>query len=76
MTAIQLKSNIKKIIEGIQNEQLLQTIYEFLKSSEHSKNKLWDSLTKEQKKEVMLAFEESEDESNLLESDKVMKKFK
>ncbi len=76
MTAIQLKSNINRIIENIQNEQLLQTIYEFLKSSEHTKNRLWDSLTEEQKKEVIWAYEESEDEKSLLDNDKVMKKFK
>ncbi len=76
MTAIQLKSSINKLVADIHNEQLLQTAYEFLKSSERKKSKLWDSLTNELKQEVMFVYEESEDENNLLDSDKVMKKFK
>jgi len=74
MGTIELKSNIHKIVDGIQSEQLLQTIYEFLKSREgRESGRLWDTLTEEQKQEVLLAYEESEDESNLLSRDQVFK---
>jgi hypothetical protein len=68
MGTIELKSSIHKIIDGIQSEQLLQTLYDFLKVKETSTpGKLWESLSQEQKNEVLLAFEESEDESNLID---------
>ena len=77
MGTVELKSNIHKIVDSIQNEQLLQTLYDFLKVRQNSQTgKLYDSLTEEQKQEVLLAFEESEDENNLLDRDKVFKRNK
>jgi len=75
MRTVDLKSNIHKIVDGIQSEQLLQTIYDFLKAREtDQKGKLWDTLTEEQKKEVLLAFDESEDENNLIDREEVFKR--
>jgi len=77
MEAIELKSNIHKIIDGIQNEQLLKTIYDFLKVRETNKpGQLWNSLTPEQKEELLLAYDESEDERNLIDREKVFKRTK
>jgi hypothetical protein len=74
MGTIELKSNIHKIVDGIQSEQLLQAIYDFLKTREKNKSsRLWDTLTEEQKQEVLLAYDESEDENNLLDRDQVFK---
>lgn len=74
MGTIELKSNIHKIVDGIQSEQLLQAIYDFLKTREKNKSsRLWDTLTEEQKQEVLLSFDESEDENNLLDRDQVFK---
>ena len=75
MSTIELKSNIHKIVDNINSEQLLQTIYSFLKTRERSRTgKLWRSLTSGQKKELLLSYEESEDVDNLIERDKVLKK--
>jgi hypothetical protein len=64
----ELKSNIIKMVDDIQNQQLLQTLYDFLKVRETSKTgELWQSLTEEQKQEVLLAYDESEDEHNLVD---------
>lgn len=77
MRTIELKTNIHKIVDGIQSEQLLRTIYDFLKVREKSKpGHLWASLTEEQKQDVLLAYEESEDENNLIESGKIFKRKK
>jgi hypothetical protein len=74
MGTIELKSNIHKIVDRIQSEQLLQAIYDFLKTREKNKSgRLWDNLTEEQKQEVLLSFDESEDENNLLDRDQVFK---
>ena len=77
MESIELKSNIHKIVDGIQNEQLLKTIYDFLKVRETNKpGNLWSSLSEDQKKEIFLAYEESEDENNLVDREKVFKRTK
>jgi hypothetical protein len=77
MGTVELRSNIHKIVDGIQNEQLLETIYDFLKVRETDKpGQLWDALTMEQKKEVLLAYDESEDENNLIDREKVFKRTK
>ena len=39
------------------------------------KSNIWDSLSDEQKKEVLLSYEESENEENLLDNNEVMKKY-
>jgi hypothetical protein len=72
MGTIELRSNIHKIVDEIQSEQLLQTLYDFLKGREtNDSGRLWGSLTEEQKQEVLLAFDESEDENNLIDREKV-----
>ena len=74
MKAAKHKSNIHQIVDRIQSEQLLETIYDFLKARETTKpGNIWSSLTEEQKKEVLLSFEESEDEENLIDIEQVIK---
>ena len=74
MTTASLKSNIHKIIDGIQNEQLLQTLYDFLEARQSSQpGQLWASLTEKQKNELMLSFEESEEEDNLISRDQLFR---
>ena len=74
MGTIELKTNIHKIVDGIQSEQLLRTIYDFLKVREKGKpGHLWASLSEAQKQEVLAAYEESEDENNLIEREKIFK---
>jgi len=66
MGTVELKSDLHKILDRIENEQLLQTIYDFLKQRETSKEgQIWKTLTEEQKKEVYLSYEESQDNKNL-----------
>lgn len=68
MKTLELKSNIHKIVDGIESEALLNTLYDFLKAKEsRPSERVWDSLTHEQKEEVLLAYDESEDERNLID---------
>ncbi len=77
MGTIELKSNLHRIVDRIEDERLLRAIFSFLKERENSKESgMWDSLTDEQKKEVFLAYDESENESNLVEDKDVWKKLK
>lgn len=75
MKATKLKSDIHKIVDRIESEQLLESIYGFLKTKEESASgDIWNSLSEEQKKEVLLSFEESEDEENLVDLNDVIKR--
>ena len=77
MGTIELKSNPHKMVDRIKDERLLRAIYSFLKVRENSEDsRMWDSLTDEQKKEVFLAYDESEDDANLIEDKDVWKKLK
>ena len=77
MSTIELKSNLHKIVDKIENEQLLQTIYDFLKLKENSQEgQIWKSLTEDQKKEVYLSYQESEDDGNLISWEDVNKETK
>lgn len=72
MTTTDLRSNIHKIVDQIDGEQLLHLIYDFLKKRADSEDGyLWASLTEEQKSELLLSYEESEDESKLIDSEMV-----
>jgi hypothetical protein len=75
MGTIELKSNIHKILDEIQSEQLLQTLYDFLKTKETNKpGQLWNSLSDIEKKEVLQAYDESESDENLSEMNSLFKK--
>ncbi|WP_333820269.1 hypothetical protein [Ohtaekwangia sp.] len=72
MGTIELKSDLHKILDKIDNEQLLRAIYDFLKQREDAKEgQIWSTLTEEQKKEVYLSYEESNDDDNLIDWDEV-----
>jgi uncharacterized radical SAM superfamily Fe-S cluster-containing enzyme len=76
MGTIELKSDLHKILDRIENEQLLRTIYDFLKQREIAKaGQIWKTLTEEQKKEVYLSYEESQDDKNLIDWETVRKKY-
>lgn len=76
MSTIELKSSLHKILDKIDNEQLLRTIYDFLKQREHlNEGEIWKTLTEEQKKEVYLSYEESENDSNLRSWETIKKKY-
>ncbi len=75
MGALELKSDIHKMIDGIQNEQRLQILNYFLKArASNQPGNHWNSLTEEQRREVLLAVEESEDNSNFTNRDEIFKK--
>jgi hypothetical protein len=77
MNKTALKSNLHKMIDLIENQNLLEEYYNEMKAIlEKSQGNIWDKLTEDQKKEVLLSYEESGDEKNLLLNEDVMKKYK
>lgn len=64
-------------MDEIESEQQLKTIYGFLKIKESIQSvSAWDSLSEDQRQEVLLAYEESEDENNLIDAREVFKRDK
>lgn len=74
MSTLELKSDLHKILDKIENEELLRTIYDFLKQPDDSKS-FWNSLSEAQKQEVYLSYQESENSANLLNWDDLKKKY-
>lgn len=76
MAALEIKSDILKILATIENEQLLLAVYDFLKQTQNVGGaQIWDGLTEEQKEEVYLSYQESQDDKTLISWDDVKKKF-
>ena len=76
MDKIQLKSGIHSFIDQIDNIELLKDYYNELKGLIKDKKILmWDSLSEGQKREVLLSYDESEQDENLIDNDEVMKKY-
>ncbi len=76
MGTVEIKSDLHKILDKIENEQLLRTIYDFLKQSENAdEGQIWSTLSDEQKKEVYLSYEEAQEDKNQTPWDNIKKKF-
>jgi hypothetical protein len=74
MGTAELKTNLHTMVDGIQSEQLLQTIYDFLRYRDNEQTgKLWNTLSQDEKNEVLLAYDESEDKKNLVKASSVFK---
>jgi len=77
MSTAEIKTNLHKIVDRIEDERLLRVIYDFLDVREKStEGQLWKTLTTEQQHEVLQAFEDSENDSNLIEDKDVWRNLK
>lgn len=67
MSTVELKSNIIKLVKDIQNDELLESLWKFLsKRRASASGDMWSDLTSVQKQEVLDAYQESEEEKNLV----------
>ena len=77
MDSIELKNNFHNLIDSIKNDALLMRFYDIMTRAKNRKEgALLVRLTKEEYKELMLAYKESEDEENLLSHKGMMEKHK
>lgn len=68
------KGHIQKLVDQIEDPQMLETLYDFLKNNQSGQGgELWQSLSETQKQAVLKAFEESENYDNLIPSERVFK---
>jgi hypothetical protein len=72
-----LKSSLHHFIEQINNRHLLEDYYHEMKNIvKMTDQNAWDSLTDAQKKEVLMSWQESEDDNNLVDHNIVMARYK
>lgn len=76
MTVAEIKSELHKLIEDSQDANLLASIRDVLHHRVQQKQgDLWKALTPAQQKEVLEAFEQSKDPSNLVDHQVVREKY-
>jgi DNA-directed RNA polymerase specialized sigma24 family protein len=74
MSTLEIKSGIHRLVDETNSEYLLEAVYQLLKSKRlDSVSRTWDSLTEEQRQEILLAYEESENENNLISREEVFR---
>jgi hypothetical protein len=77
MSTTEIKTNLHKIVDRIDDERLLRVIHDFLEVREKSnEGQLWKTLTTEQQQEVLQVYEDSENDSNLIDDEDVWRKLK
>ena len=76
MTLTTLRKNFHKLIDEVEDKELLDQFYRALTFSTTGKDgELWDNLTKSEKVVLMKSYEESKDKKNLVSHEKVMQKY-
>lgn len=67
---MQIKEKFHKLIDQIDDQELIKVYYELIqKLNLNESGKLWESLTLEEKNELLISFEESKDPENLVRHD-------
>lgn len=77
MTHLEIKSSFHQQIDDIEDEQEIEKLYEYFillkQNLENSDKDWWDELSDEQKADFESSVKESEDESNFIPHEQVMK---
>jgi hypothetical protein len=78
MKTLEIKSNLHKLIDGIDNEAQLTKAYQILETitTVNEEGFLWSKLTPSEKDELLEIEKESHDPSNLIDHEVVMEKYK
>ena len=70
--AMKIKDDFHHLIDSIEDEQLLKSCYELIQKISHDGNgHLWNDLNEDEKRELLIAYEESFDANNLLSHEQV-----
>lgn len=74
MTKTNLIKDINTLLESIEDLDKLEAIYELIEYYRNTKDtRTWNHLTQEQKSHILIAFEESENDENLIPMNEVFK---
>ena len=77
MTTVEIKNSFHKLIERIDNEKILSRFYEIMERASTVKDgSLWESLSCEEKQELLRIDSETDSEDNLLPLQSLKEKHK
>ncbi len=77
MDTIELKQSFHHLIDSIDNENLLINFYNLIKKRSSAKEgQLWNKLTDQEQKELLLSLEESKNPENLIDHEEMKMKHK
>ncbi|MDP2890178.1 MAG: hypothetical protein Q8P34_14580 [Bacteroidota bacterium] len=77
MNTIELKQSFHHLIDSIDNENLLINFYDLIKKRSSAKEgQLWNNLTDQEQKELLLSWEESKNPENLIDHEEMKIKHK
>jgi hypothetical protein len=77
MTTVELKSNFHKLIDNINNENVLYKFYEIIEKTKESKEgSLWARLSPNEQQELIMIEKESRLAENLISHSKMINKHK
>ena len=69
---MRIREAFHELIDKIKNEQTLKGYFELIRRlNDNQTGKLWDALTVDEKEELLLSYEESLDQENLLSHENV-----
>ena len=72
-----IRTNLHQLIDEIENDQLLIKLYDLLsKSKDQNEGDLWNQLSHEQRKELLISESESKYKENLVDHEKQKAKHK
>jgi len=77
MTTIEIRKNFHSLIDSIDNENILLFFYDLMKRKSTSKEgQIWNRLSNDQKQELLLSAQESENPDNLISHEDLKNKHK
>nr|WP_321450756.1 hypothetical protein [uncultured Carboxylicivirga sp.] len=77
MNTIDIKNNIHRLIDQINDDKILSRFYEILeKASSKKEGALWSNLTLSEQEELLRIDKETDDESNLISFSEMKSKHK
>jgi hypothetical protein len=77
MTTIEIRKNFHSLIDSIDNENILLFFYDLMKKKSTCKEgQIWNRLSNDQKQELLISVQESENPDNLICHDDFKNKHK
>jgi len=68
MNTLEIQNDFHSLIDSIDNDRVLLFFYNIMKKSSFDENgKLWERLSEDEKDELLIAFDESEEFDNLID---------
>lgn len=77
MTTLEIRKNFHSLIDSIDNENILLFFYDLMKrKSATTEGQIWNRLSNDQKQELLLSAQESENPDNLISHEDLKNKHK